>query len=112
MKFEVPFWYSLSRQRTISRVRPYDARPSLPGASSTREPERAMNLSFEQTLVTIRRQVLVENAKVVELGTERCSVSAHSQARFGDSPTRVDDERSVQLGSGSCCPSHGGQRGC
>jgi len=30
-----------------------------------------MNHSFEQTLIDVWRQVLVENAKVVELGTSR-----------------------------------------
>jgi len=33
-----------------------------------------MNPSFEQTLVNVWRQALVENAKVVVLGTERYSV--------------------------------------
>ena len=33
-----------------------------------------MKLSFEQALIEVWRQVLVENAKVVELGTERCPV--------------------------------------
>ncbi len=33
-----------------------------------------MGLSFEQALVEVWRQTLVENAKVVELGTERYSV--------------------------------------
>ena len=33
-----------------------------------------MNLSFEETLVEVWRQTLVENAKAVELGTERYPV--------------------------------------
>jgi hypothetical protein len=33
-----------------------------------------MNSSFEQTLIEVWRQVLVENANVVELGTERYPV--------------------------------------
>jgi hypothetical protein len=33
-----------------------------------------MNSSFEQTLIDVWRQVLVENAKVVELGAERYPV--------------------------------------
>jgi hypothetical protein len=33
-----------------------------------------MELSFEQTLIEVWRQVLVENAKVVGLGTERYPV--------------------------------------
>ena len=33
-----------------------------------------MNLSFEQTLVEVWRQALVENAKVVQLGEERYPV--------------------------------------
>ena len=33
-----------------------------------------MNSSFEQTLIEVWRQVLVENGKVVELGTERYPV--------------------------------------
>ena len=33
-----------------------------------------MNSSFEQTLVEACRQVLVESADVVELGSERCPV--------------------------------------
>jgi hypothetical protein len=33
-----------------------------------------MNSSFEQTLVDVWRQVLVENANVVELGGKRYSV--------------------------------------
>jgi hypothetical protein len=33
-----------------------------------------MSLSFEQTLIEVWRQALVENAKVVELGKERCLV--------------------------------------
>jgi hypothetical protein len=33
-----------------------------------------MNPSFEQTLVEVWRQALVENAKVVELGAERYPV--------------------------------------
>jgi hypothetical protein len=33
-----------------------------------------MNSSFEQTLIEVWRQVLVENANVVELGTDRYPV--------------------------------------
>jgi len=33
-----------------------------------------VNPSFEQTLVEVRRQTLVENAKTVELGSERYPV--------------------------------------
>lgn len=33
-----------------------------------------MNLSFEQALIEVWRQTLVENAKTVELGTERFPV--------------------------------------
>ena len=33
-----------------------------------------MKLSFEQTLIEVWRQALVENAKVVELGTQRFPV--------------------------------------
>jgi hypothetical protein len=33
-----------------------------------------MALSFEQTLIEVWRQALVEDSKVVELGTERYSV--------------------------------------
>jgi hypothetical protein len=33
-----------------------------------------MNSSFEQALIEVWRQVLVEDAKVVELGTERGAV--------------------------------------
>jgi hypothetical protein len=33
-----------------------------------------MNLSFEQTLIQVWRQALVENAKVVVIGTERYPV--------------------------------------
>jgi hypothetical protein len=33
-----------------------------------------MNHSFEQTLIDVWRQVLVENADVMELGTERYAV--------------------------------------
>jgi hypothetical protein len=33
-----------------------------------------MSLSFEETLINVWRQVLVENAKIVELGTERYTV--------------------------------------
>ena len=38
-----------------------------------------MNSSFEQTLVEVWRQALVENAKVVELGKERYSVRRTSK---------------------------------
>ncbi len=33
-----------------------------------------MDLSFEQTIIEVWRQVLVENSEAVELGTERYSV--------------------------------------
>jgi hypothetical protein len=33
-----------------------------------------MNLSFEQVLIDVWRQALVENAKTIELGSERYSV--------------------------------------
>jgi hypothetical protein len=39
-----------------------------------RESEHAMNASFEEKLVDVWRQVLVENATVVELGGKRYSV--------------------------------------
>ena len=35
-----------------------------------------MKLSFEQALIEVWRQTLVENAKVVELGTERYPVQS------------------------------------
>jgi hypothetical protein len=38
------------------------------------ESERAMNSSFEQALIEVWRQVLVENARVVVLGAERYPV--------------------------------------
>jgi len=44
------------------------------GVYSGLESERAMNSSFVQTLVEIWRQALVDDAKVVVLGTERYPV--------------------------------------
>lgn len=38
-----------------------------------------MKLSFEQALIEVWRQVLVENAKTVELGTERFAVRRTSK---------------------------------
>jgi hypothetical protein len=46
------------------------------------ESELAMNLSFEKTLVEVWRQALVENAKVVELGTERYPVRVTPKHRL------------------------------
>jgi hypothetical protein len=40
-----------------------------------------MNSSFEQTLVEAWRQTLVENAEVVELGTERFPVRLSARKR-------------------------------
>jgi hypothetical protein len=44
--------------------------------------EFAMNPSFEQTLVEVWRQALVENADVVELGTERYPVRRTPKRRL------------------------------
>jgi hypothetical protein len=41
-----------------------------------------MNPAFEQTLVDVWRQVLVEDAKVVELGTERYPVRLTPKRRL------------------------------
>jgi hypothetical protein len=41
-----------------------------------------MNASFEQTLVDVWRQVLVENASVIELGGKRYSVRITSRKRL------------------------------
>lgn len=41
-----------------------------------------MELSFEQTLIDVWRQVLVENAKVVELGPERYPVRQTPTSRL------------------------------
>jgi hypothetical protein len=41
-----------------------------------------MTVAFEQALIDVWRQVLVENAEVVELGTERYSVRRTSQSRL------------------------------
>jgi hypothetical protein len=41
-----------------------------------------MNPAFEQTLVDVWRQVLVEDAKVVELGTERFPVRMTPKRRL------------------------------
>lgn len=38
-----------------------------------------MKLSFDQALVEVWRQALVENTKVVVLGTERCAVRLTSK---------------------------------
>jgi len=48
--------------------------PLMLGVYSGLESERAMNSSFVQTLVEIWRQALVDDAKVVVLGTERYPV--------------------------------------
>jgi len=37
-------------------------------------PKGAMNPSFEETLIQVWRQALVENTKTVELGTKTCPV--------------------------------------
>ena len=64
----------------LRHVRPtvrYIARSALivfAAYNSAREAERAMNASFEQTLVDVWRQALVENADVVELGGKRYPV--------------------------------------
>jgi hypothetical protein len=42
----------------------------------------AMGLSFEQTLVEVWRQALVENSKAVELGTERYPVRSTPKRRL------------------------------
>lgn len=49
------------------------ATPVSPDAPA-RETERAMNPSFERTLLDLWRQVLVENADVVELDGKRYPV--------------------------------------
>ena len=41
-----------------------------------------MNLSLEQALIKVWRQALVENAKVVELGTERYPVRSTPKRRL------------------------------
>jgi hypothetical protein len=41
-----------------------------------------MNTSFEQTLIDVWRQVLIENAKIVELGTERYPVRQTPKSRL------------------------------
>lgn len=41
-----------------------------------------MNPSFEQTLIEVWRQTLVENAEVVELGTERYPVRLTPKRRL------------------------------
>lgn len=41
-----------------------------------------MNLSFEQALIDVWRQALVENAKFVELGTERYPVRLTPKRRL------------------------------
>jgi len=46
----------------------------MPGAKSALIFQRAMNSSFEQTLIEVWRQALVENANFVELGKERSPV--------------------------------------
>jgi hypothetical protein len=43
----------------------------MSGYNPALQSERPMNSSFEQTLIEVWRQVLVENTKVVKLGTER-----------------------------------------
>jgi len=57
-----------------------------------------MDSSFEQALTNVWRQTLVENADVVELGTER-SCSADSQAPFAASGLRVRRERDSWAGA-------------
>jgi len=42
-------------------------------------------LSFEETLIEVWRQALVENAKTVKVGGESYPVSPDSQARFAQS---------------------------
>lgn len=41
-----------------------------------------MDLSFEQALIEVWRQALVENAKIVELGSERCPKRGLRQVDF------------------------------
>ena len=53
--------------------------PPMPGISSVSESEGAMDSCFEQTLVEVWRQTLVENAEVVELGKERYPVRRTSK---------------------------------
>lgn len=48
--------------------------PLMPRVKSALESERAMNPSFEETLIEVWRQALAENAKSVELGKERYPV--------------------------------------
>ena len=45
-------------------------------------PSVDMELSFEQALIEVWRQALVENAKVVELDTERYPVRLPSKRRL------------------------------
>jgi hypothetical protein len=49
-----------------------------------------MDSSFEQTLVDVWRQVLVENAKVVVLGTERYAVRRTPKRRLRQVDFTVD----------------------
>jgi hypothetical protein len=42
-----------------------------------------MNPSFEQTLIDVWRQALVENAKVVELGFDVHTILVHTSSRSG-----------------------------
>ena len=58
-----------------------------------------MNPSFEQTLIDVWRQSLIENANVVELGTEAFPRSSDSQAPLAGSG--FNDRRKRDSGAGT-----------
>ena len=66
--------------------------PGYPGVYSALESEPAMNPSFEQTLIEVWRQALVENAKVVVLGTERYPVRRTRRRRLKQVGFIFDDK--------------------
>src|SRR5271154_500851 len=63
-------------------------------------PSNSMNSSFEQTLIEVWRQALVEDAKPVELGTERdpvraSAVSARTNQALGSSTSLGTSKNSM-----------------
>ena len=60
-----------------------------------------MDFSFEQVLIEVWRQVLVENADAVELGTERYSVRLTPKRRLRQVDFVVEDKEMCGLKQGA-----------
>jgi hypothetical protein len=58
-----------------------------------------MNLSFEETLIEVSRRALVENAKTVELGSERYPVRSTPKRGLAAGGFRVRRDRDSRAGA-------------